>query len=97
MTRQGKHIAIGLHLYPKVVSLYARFESPFALLFFVVWSKWFMWTNDPAGETFTHIGQWGALVAVVMVGVAAGTSRLTPKASTSKSSSPRLSNAPRVI
>ena len=96
MKRQGKHIATGLHLCLKVVFLYTRFGSPFALLFFVVWSEWFMWTNDPAGETFRHIGQWGALVAV-MVGIAAGTGRLTSTASGFKSSSPRLPDAPLVI
>ena len=97
MKRRGKHVVPGLHLYLKVVSLYARFGSPFALLFFIVRSEWSMWSNDPAGETFEYLGQWGALVAVVMVGVPTGTGRLASKASSPKSSSPRLANAPLVV
>lgn len=57
--------------YVMVTDKYARILSPFALLFFVAWVEWYMWTNDPQGETFRHVGQWGSLVAAVLVTVGA--------------------------
>ena len=55
------------HCYVHVVQFYVRFISPLGLLFFVAWAEWYMWTNDPQGETFRHVGQWGSLVAALLV------------------------------
>ena len=53
--------------YVFVVQFYVRFLSPIALAFFVAWVEWYMWTEDPQGETFRHVGQWGSLVAASLV------------------------------
>ena len=62
------------NLYVNCINLYAKYVSPVVVLFFVIWIEWYMWTNDPPGENFKHIGQWGALVAagVVMIGAFVG-------------------------
>ena len=86
--RQRKYIVIARHFYLKVVSLYARLVSPVALLFFVVWSEWYMWTSDPPGESFRHVGQWGALVAAVIVAVAASVGRTISGTAGSKNPNP---------
>ena len=72
--------------YVSIVSFYARMISPMALLFFVVWSEWYIWNDDPGGESFRHVGQWGALVAAGVVGLAALVARLV-------ASPPALTNA----
>lgn len=71
-------------IYVCVVSFYARMISPLALLFFVIWIEWYIWNEDPGGESFRHVGQWGALVAAGVVGLAALVARLvaSPPAST---------------
>ena len=62
------------NLYVDCTNLYAKYVRPVVVLFFVVWIEWYIWTNDPPGEDFRHIGQWGALVAagVVMIGAFVG-------------------------
>ncbi|KAG6995705.1 hypothetical protein G7Y79_00043g079890 [Physcia stellaris] len=72
--------------YVSIVSFYARMISPMALLFFVIWSEWYIWNDDPGGESFKHVGQWGALVAAGVVGLAALVARLV-------TSPPTLTNA----
>lgn len=44
--------------------------SPIALIIFVSWIEWCI-TTDIEGETFRHIGQWGAVIAVVLALLAA--------------------------
>lgn len=77
----GKIRSRVMHFYLKAITLYARCISPCALVFFVGWSEWYMYVNDPGGESFKHVGQWGALVAAVIVGVAAGVGQLMSKTS----------------
>ena len=74
MFRVRKLLSILAGFYFRLIDIYAKILSPFAVLFFVCWIEWEMWTNDPPGETFRHIGQWGALVAaiVVMIGAMVG-------------------------
>ena len=59
------------HCYVYVVQFYVRILSPIALAFFVAWVEWYMWTEDPQGETFRHVGQWGSLVAASLVAAGA--------------------------
>ena len=66
-----KRLLAGWHCYVYVVQFYVRILSPIATSFFVAWVEWYMWTNDPQGETFRHIGQWGSLVAASLVAVGA--------------------------
>ena len=54
-----------------MISWYLRLVSPTALLFFVIWSEWFICLDDAGRESFRHIGQWGAMVVVILVGLAA--------------------------
>lgn len=55
------------HIYLRLIDIYAKALSPFAVLFFIGWIEWVMWTSDFSGETFRHIGQWGAVVAALLV------------------------------
>lgn len=75
--RPRKLFSSAKRLYARLISFYAKVVSPVALLFFVVWIEWFIWANDPGGESFKHVGQWGAVVAVVIVGLAALVGRLS--------------------
>lgn len=76
MHRQQKFLSSARRFYVRVVSFYARLISPLALLFFVVWSEWYIWVDDPGEESFKHIGQWGALVAAGIIGLAAVVAKL---------------------
>ncbi len=67
MLRVRNLVSILAGFYFKLIDIYAKILSPFAVSFFVGWIEWEMWTNDPSGETFRHIGQWGALVAAIVV------------------------------
>lgn len=56
--------------YMKVEEFYAQFLSLCTTIYFIVWIEWYLWTHDPPGESYPHVGQWGALVAagVVFIG-----------------------------
>ncbi len=60
---------IGL-LYLKVIDIYARVMSPISFMLFIAWIEWCI-TTDIEGETFRHIGQWGAVVAAAFALLAA--------------------------
>ena len=77
MRRQREVLASARRLYFQIVSFYARLVSPIALLFFVTWIEWFILVNDPGGETIRHVGQWGALVAFLIIGLAAFVGRFS--------------------
>ena len=62
--------AIG-SLYFWLIDAYAKLSSPLTELLFVGWIEWTMWTKNTQGETFRHVGQWGALVAAVVVFIGA--------------------------
>ena len=66
-----KRLLAAWHCYLYVVQFYVRFLSPIPLAFFVAWIEWYMWTEDPQGETFRHVGQWGSLVAASLVAAGA--------------------------
>lgn len=55
---------IGL-LYLKVNDIYAHIMSPIAFVLFIAWIEWCI-STDIEGETFHHIGQWGAIIAAVL-------------------------------
>lgn len=44
-------------LYVLCMYLYAKYVSPVTVVLFVIWTEWYIWTNDPPAETFRHIGQ----------------------------------------
>ena len=69
--RTKKNLLAVWHAYVWVVRLYARTLGRIALLFFVIWPEWYMWTTDPQGETFLQISLWGSLVAASLVAVGA--------------------------
>lgn len=69
--RPRKYLSTVRRMYLLCIFWYARVMGPLGLLFFVVWIEWYIYTTDPGGENFRHVGQWGALVAAVLVGVAA--------------------------
>ncbi|KFZ15995.1 hypothetical protein V502_05291 [Pseudogymnoascus sp. VKM F-4520 (FW-2644)] len=58
---------LALRLWILCITFYASVLSGFALAFMVGYTEWGMWVSDPGGETFKHIGQWGALVAAILV------------------------------
>jgi hypothetical protein len=62
-------IMIGLP-YLKVNDIYERIMSPIAVVLFIAWIEWCI-TTGIEGETFRHIGQWGAVVAAVLAALAA--------------------------
>ena len=66
-----KRLLAAWHCYVYVVQFYVRILSPIPLAFFVAWIEWYMWTEDPQGETFRHVGQWGSLVAASLVAAGA--------------------------
>lgn len=45
----------------------ARVLSPSATVAFILTTEWFMWSADPGGESFNHVGQWSALVGATLV------------------------------
>jgi hypothetical protein len=45
----------------------ARILSPFVIVGFIGAIEWYMWTVDPGGESFVHVGQWGVLVGALVV------------------------------
>ena len=45
----------------------ARILSPFVIVGFIGAIEWYMWTVDPGGESFLHVGQWGVLVGALVV------------------------------
>jgi hypothetical protein len=49
-----------------IVHIYAKGLSPVSLIFFVVFIEWTI-SFDIPGESFRHVGQWGPLVAAVLV------------------------------
>ncbi|KAK2801841.1 hypothetical protein FQN50_007586 [Emmonsiellopsis sp. PD_5] len=53
------------------VSLYALVLTPIALICLVTFQEYIIWTSDPIGENFMNIGQWGTLVAAVLIITAA--------------------------
>jgi hypothetical protein len=61
-----------------ILSFYASFLSPFAVVALAAYTEWNMWT-DPREESFKHIGQWGSLVAVGLVFAAAIVDQLVSK------------------
>jgi hypothetical protein len=70
--RNGREVLrFGLHVYSLLLYTYTMILSPLALLFFIGYIEWFIWGTDPGGESFRHIGQWGVIVAVVLVFAAA--------------------------
>lgn len=44
----------------------ARILSPFVIVGFIGAIEWYMWTVDPGGESFLHVGQWGVLVGALL-------------------------------
>ena len=73
-----KYLMVLGRAYLWIINLYARIISPLAVLFFVGWIEWYIWTSDPRGETFRHVGQWGALLAAAFVILAAIAGRIWP-------------------
>lgn len=56
-----------LRIWVLIIIAYALILSRIAFAFMVSYTEWIMWDSDPGGETFRHIGQWGALVATIFV------------------------------
>jgi hypothetical protein len=46
--------------------IYGYFIGPLAVVDMVAYMEWMM-NSDPGGESFRHVGQWGALVGTILV------------------------------
>ena len=57
-------------LYLRIIHLYARIISPISFIAFIIWIEWVIW-YDLEGENISHVGQWGSVVAVGLVMLAA--------------------------
>lgn len=67
-TRFAKFLLIGWIL---IAYLYTNICSLPALLVLMGYIEFVMWRATPGGETIRHIGQWGALAAIVLMIVSA--------------------------
>jgi hypothetical protein len=47
--------------------IYGYFVGPLAVVYMVAYMEWMMKNSDPGGESFRHVGQWGALVGTILV------------------------------
>ena len=65
--RGGRAVQLIFYCYCLVIYLYTFFASPGVVLFFVAFMEWVIWGSDPGGESFHHVGQWNAIVGLVLV------------------------------